>query len=414
MSWADSLLEASWRGVPIDIVRTTDATGRSVATHAYPWVDGADLEDLGRDARRVTLEVIVWGAQYEQALRLLIEALDAPGAGELVHPVFGARRMQVRRHDVRHDADAVDQATLTIEFEECRDAPALFSGTSTAQQVGAIAAHGDRAVSAAAEAAGRTVDRLRGARPLAVLDALRAQLVGPLQALRREISNVVTSGLDVLAFPRAWVADVDALVDGVVDARRWVSTTLGADFLAVQRSLARVPLAIAGRSALVQVPRMTAGAVPSEDQARAAAQSVTAVVRAKGLAAAAQALFAVEATAPSLTTAEIERVANAVRADLDDAIERTRAIYATDVGAPTIDALRDLAAAVQSAAGALIEARPPLVVRVLEAPGSLRLIAHHLYGDHTRAPELWRLNSARGLRRPNHLTRGDRLHAYAA
>ena len=90
MAWANSLLDASYRGVSFHVLRTDDGADRSTAEHAYPYVDGADIEDRDRGPRRFRAEVIVWGAAYEEALRGLIEALDAPGPGELVHPVFGS------------------------------------------------------------------------------------------------------------------------------------------------------------------------------------------------------------------------------------------------------------------------------------------------------------------------------------
>ena len=67
--------------------------------------------------------------------------------------------------------------------------------------------------------------------------------------------------------------------------------------------------------------------------------------------------------------------------------------------------------AVQRAAAAIIEARPPLISRPVTLRGNLRLIAHSWYGDHARAVEVARLNP--GLRKPNLLMSGEVLNAYA-
>jgi prophage DNA circulation protein len=72
--------------------------------------------------------------------------------------------------------------------------------------------------------------------------------------------------------------------------------------------------------------------------------------------------------------------------------------------------LKDLALVLQKAALAIIERRPPLIFRTLDGAGNLRLIAHLWYGDHSRAPELARLNN---LRLPNALNKGDVLRGYA-
>lgn len=74
--------------------------------------------------------------------------------------------------------------------------------------------------------------------------------------------------------------------------------------------------------------------------------------------------------------------------------------------------MKDQALALQDAAKAVIEARPPLVQRTLSAPGNLRLQAHLLYGDHSRATELARLNP--GLRVPNNLKQGDVINAFTS
>ena len=52
-----------------------------------------------------------------------------------------------------------------------------------------------------------------------------------------------------------------------------------------------------------------------------------------------------------------------------------------------------------------------MVTHTVAAPACLRLIAHRLYGDHTRAPEIQRLNR---LRDPNFLTPGQELKVYAS
>ena len=60
---------------------------------------------------------------------------------------------------------------------------------------------------------------------------------------------------------------------------------------------------------------------------------------------------------------------------------------------------------------AIIEARPPLIDRPAPLRGNYRLIAHTLYGDHARAPELARLNPRKA--NPNTIQAGEVLHAYA-
>jgi len=60
---------------------------------------------------------------------------------------------------------------------------------------------------------------------------------------------------------------------------------------------------------------------------------------------------------------------------------------------------------------AAIHLHPPLVTHNAPSLCNLRLFAHWLYGDHTRAAELMRLNP--GLRNPNFIAQGQALHGFA-
>ncbi|WP_311207440.1 DNA circularization N-terminal domain-containing protein, partial [Escherichia coli] len=51
MGWAENLQNASFRGVQFDVLNTDEQISRDHAVYEYPFVDGADLHDLGRKAR---------------------------------------------------------------------------------------------------------------------------------------------------------------------------------------------------------------------------------------------------------------------------------------------------------------------------------------------------------------------------
>ena len=73
--------------------------------------------------------------------------------------------------------------------------------------------------------------------------------------------------------------------------------------------------------------------------------------------------------------------------------------------------LKDAALAIQEAAVVIIEARPPLRQRIVNAPSNLHLLAHQWYGDYRRAGELARLNPQ--VRNPNDIDTGDILNGYS-
>ncbi|EHW4335471.1 multidrug DMT transporter permease, partial [Salmonella enterica subsp. enterica serovar Enteritidis] len=121
---------------------------------------------------------------------------------------------------------------------------------------------------------------------------------------------------------------------------------------------------------------------------------------------------------------DIETIADVVRAGIQQAITAIRTRYqpatatvsadTQPVGLlwlPVVEQLRNVALGVQVLAEQVISRRPPLTIRTVKQDTCLHLLAHQWYGDYSRAGELLRLNP--GLRNPNAIKKGDRLHAYS-
>lgn len=408
MAWEQSILEASFRGTTFDVVSTSDALERSLAEHSYPYVDGAEFEDLGANPRTLAMEAVFFGDDYETELQDLLAVLAEPGDGELIHPVFGSiEKAQLRRYGIEHQADDVDFCRLRMEFVEVRSSDPFFSRDLPSLQAAAIGAPGETGRLAVVGALSRLVDTLRANNPLAALDELRQAMLGPVVALAAEVSWVVTSGLDVLAYPRAWGNDLSILADAFFDlsgsSDSWMTgwrsvisnVTLFGDLFA-QDQAATTP--------------WLPGTSPTEAQAIAAVVATAAVTEATRVALAASDVLAAEATTATLSPVDIEEVCNAARTRLEAAIELCRTTFPLEVARAITEPLKTQALAVQTAAQAIIEARPPLLWRQLTITGNLRLLAHHWYGEHARAPELCRLNPK--LRLPNALAAGDWIYGY--
>lgn len=407
MSWLNNLQDASFRGIAFDIVKTDDTSDRALVEHAYPYVDGSDIEDMGGGARHISVEAVFYGADYEARLQGFLAALDgadqtlsaidAKRGGWLCHPVFGMMFVQVAKKSIHHDAENVDQATVSIEFVESTPSAPFFSGELTSQKVETIVQHGTTATAAATEAQGSQIDQLRAANPLAAFDALRTALMNPLLAITAQ-SGVLLSGLDVLAYPRAWGNDISALVNGILDIRQFGSNLLS-DWAGIQTDLNAF-------SIFQKTPATTSSGESLAIKATAATLQVNTAV---GLANAASLLLGAEAVTPILSPVAIEAIANTARAAIEVAIEQVRACYALEQSRTITEPLKNQALAMQEAARAIIAARPPLILRTVEVNGNFRLLAHLWYGDHTRAPELYRLNDARSP----FVQAGAQVHAYA-
>lgn len=118
MSWKETLLDASFRGVPLGVMAESLGADRALAQHGVPYRDGDDVEDMGRTARRISMTVVVYGTNYEIELQRLLSALDTRGPGELIHPIYGRMDVVSKDWKVDHTAERPDYAQIDLQFLE--------------------------------------------------------------------------------------------------------------------------------------------------------------------------------------------------------------------------------------------------------------------------------------------------------
>ena len=116
MSWETELQDASFRGVPFECISTDDVHSKTLAIHQSPYSDDAEIEDMGNDPRKVSIQAVFAGETYLSDYHKLEAALNERGAGELVHPIFGILNVQVVSHTVHHDEQSYDSCMISIEF----------------------------------------------------------------------------------------------------------------------------------------------------------------------------------------------------------------------------------------------------------------------------------------------------------
>lgn len=114
MSWDTQLVTASFRGVEFDVERTADSFERRLHEHEYYGRDGADLEDMGRKARRTQLTAVFLGPEYEGDLGALLKVIDEGTAGTFWHPILGSWQARLERAEVEHGHERRDAATVQI------------------------------------------------------------------------------------------------------------------------------------------------------------------------------------------------------------------------------------------------------------------------------------------------------------
>jgi prophage DNA circulation protein len=125
---------AAFRGVPFLVEASDHVSGRRAQVHEFPGRDDPFVEDLGRRARTFAVEGYVLGADYIAHRDALLDALEAEGPGELVHPYHGIRRAVCVSLTNRETVADGGLARFSIEFAEApAQAVAVTEATELAE-----------------------------------------------------------------------------------------------------------------------------------------------------------------------------------------------------------------------------------------------------------------------------------------
>lgn len=415
MSWPDTYLEASFRGVPFDFISTGEEVSRATVAHSYPFRDGAEVEDLGLNASRHTVRAILFGADADARLKRLKSALDAPGVGELSHPVYGALQVVVDSYHPAFDAEATDSVALDITFIENALTVHVFDLAIPEAKIDALTKATDDTFAAASNAFAqkiRNILALANNNRLTQLVATVSQTMAQISQVGAAVQNTVQSYLDM---PTSLMSDMRSMMGALtphLDASSLNNLLSGSSAFASTQASVQNYSSVQSQLTVAT----TFSAVPAGTQAEIQQDTALIAVNAQLVATltltqTAQAVLAAELSQPTATPLQIEAMANSVRDHLQVQIDALTALYPLELSRPIVESLKNTALLVQQAAQLVIETRPPLVIRQSPVSGNFRLVAHAMYGDHTRAPELARLNPL--IRQPNFIQQGDALNAFA-
>ena len=86
MSWKDTLLDASFKGVGFDVIDDTLRGTHALAEHEYPFVQGSDIEDTGVIGNGYEPDGVLWGDDYESRLQSLLGVLRGDWCGRIDPP----------------------------------------------------------------------------------------------------------------------------------------------------------------------------------------------------------------------------------------------------------------------------------------------------------------------------------------
>ncbi|HEX4860046.1 MAG TPA: DNA circularization N-terminal domain-containing protein [Rhizomicrobium sp.] len=127
MAWNDSLLPASFRGVPFFYEDTKRTGGRRLVEHEFPQRDDPFVEDLGRKKKEHHITGYVLGDDYIEQRASLEAALDGPEFGTLVHPYRGALKVNIRTWISQEVRDEGRMARFDIDCVETGTSPSPLS-----------------------------------------------------------------------------------------------------------------------------------------------------------------------------------------------------------------------------------------------------------------------------------------------
>ncbi|KFB98502.1 phage tail/DNA circulation protein [Trabulsiella guamensis ATCC 49490] len=215
--WED-LREASFRGVAFYLVDSEGGSGRRAIPRAYPKKEVGWTEDNGAVLTSQQIRGKLLGNNYQRDLEALLQALNTPGPGELVHPWFGIQKVQVGK--VSHRLSTEEGGIAYVDFEVFEAGERLFPSAaentsltvlSAADRVKAALANGD--VFALLDGLGEMTDTW--------LDDMESLVVGALT-----LPSAISEWTDrigrfrglidlVVAAPAGFISDILGLVSDV-------------------------------------------------------------------------------------------------------------------------------------------------------------------------------------------------------
>lgn len=144
-------LNASIRGVEFFLDDASGDFGRRAIPHAYPKREQGYTEDNGKVLQQEMINGRTVGDGYFEKLKQIIEALNAPGPCEMIHPWFGIRKVQVGKGSFKLVNKTDGLATFSFEVFEVGENLFPNAKSDTANQVKAESEKSQDAANAAFE-----------------------------------------------------------------------------------------------------------------------------------------------------------------------------------------------------------------------------------------------------------------------
>lgn len=131
MALSDKYQQASFRGVIFYLRSEDEEGGKKTVSHEYPNTDFRYTEELGRLPSKFSMNAFVHGNDAIDQAESLIRALDTPGIGVLIHPIYG--RLQVKSTTWSRSTSETEMGEIkfSLNFEQSEPNVSLTPTLST-------------------------------------------------------------------------------------------------------------------------------------------------------------------------------------------------------------------------------------------------------------------------------------------
>ncbi|AWX14276.1 phage morphogenesis protein [Mergibacter septicus] len=431
MGWTMPIQRASYRGVHFDVLSIDDSLERAVVEHSYPYINGADIEDMGLSPLAIKIKAIFYGPGYYTDFKKFLNVLQKPGSDTLMHPIRGRlQNMICTSASFSHEAENIDYVALDLTFKEATTLSMLFSeDTGLLSKIDSLLSELedfiDDAVALFATAM-EYVSFLQNAksRLLGTFGGLLGcfEQVANLFNFEKNLSSVftVSSFVDeTTAIAKKLIANIDTGINENLTISRLKNKDVFNAGLVQLNDLNKVADNIVkfGFSAKLQINEndiLPTKALIKLSGAISISKLATAVI---------------DEYQDNLSSTDIEVIYQSVQQEILGALNIIRQLLQKYLDNQSIsdnqailsniytstqknsENLRQISADFTKLAQAVINTKPPLLVRPAPITGTLQQIAHEMYQDFTRATELLNLNPQ--IINPNFINKGDLLNGYA-
>lgn len=205
-TWRDQMLPASFRGISFLIPQASVPVGMKVQLHEFPQRDEPYAEQMGKQAQVHRLVCWIIGDDCFERRDKFMEAVQTPGAGELVHPWLGRMQVKAGEAELTHDFKQGGMAAFAVTFYP--DIPLKFPTAKVNTQQQVVKASDSLLDSALAryKSAMAKVDQARLG-----LARLRNSLSGVYTVIQQHFSTIIGAFTNLTGFAQSLMNAPDSL-----------------------------------------------------------------------------------------------------------------------------------------------------------------------------------------------------------